>query len=127
MFEELLGQTITRVSIEPWSVRLLLGTNELHIEGIWRLTTPEGAVVDQSQEFGVRDGFELWRLAGGQVQDFHFDDHPLPRFVMSVAGQWGLEVVASENGEEDWGLTTSRGGWVICNGAKIAVFPPTPQ
>ncbi len=43
IFGELLDQTTTRVSIEPWSVRLLFETGELHIEGIWRLVSPTSA------------------------------------------------------------------------------------
>ena len=120
-FQELLGQTITRVSIEPWSVRLLFGTGELHIEGTWRLTASDQSVVDQSQEFSGREKFELWRIVNSTVEAFRFWEEPLPGFAIEVTGQWTLEVQADDSGFEDWSLIATD-VWVVCNGNNITTF-----
>lgn len=126
-FLEVLGQTVTRVAIEQWSVRVLFETCELTIEGSWTLWTADGAVADRDRELGTRGRFELWRITGSQVQTIQFYDDPIPRFAMSLTGGWRLGVLGDENGLEDWGLTASGGAWVIGNGASITVFPPSDR
>jgi hypothetical protein len=121
ILDGLLGQSITRVSIELWSVRLLFATGELHIEGEWRLLAPDGSIIDQSREFCARQEFQLWRIAGREVLGLQYSEKPLPEFVLRLADQWSLEVVADDDGLEDWSLTL-RDSKVFCNGATITVF-----
>jgi hypothetical protein len=121
IFQRLLGQSITRVSIEPWSVWLLFDEGQLHIEGSWKLIGPNGSVEDQKQEFSGRQHFDLWRIAGKKVASFQFADEPFPRFVMWVTDGWGLQVDADDDGMEDWGLTSLQSK-VYCNGDQITVF-----
>lgn len=121
VFEALLDQTVTRVSLEPWSVRLLLGESEIHIEGAWRLAAPNGAVLDQTQNLSERQSFQLWRILDCVVEHFDFGDEPLPRFVMRTADQQSLEVHAKDDPYEDWSLTAGN-VLVVCNGATITVF-----
>jgi hypothetical protein len=121
VFEELVGQVVTRVSIELWSVRLLFEKGELHIEGTWELVTPDGCKVDQNQDFHERQRFELWRVTGKEVLDCRFADEPFPNFSLDLTDHWCLHVTADDDGYEDWGLTSS-GTWVVCNGANLTGF-----
>jgi hypothetical protein len=121
IFQRLLSQAVTRVSIEPWSVWLLFYEGELHIEGEWRLRGPDGAIVDQTYEFEERQRFDLWRIAGQKILGFEFSDEPLPRFVMQLTNGWSLEVVADNDGMDDWSLTSQKFK-VFCNGTSITVF-----
>jgi hypothetical protein len=117
-FQGLLGQIITRISYEPWSVRLLFGDAELVIEGRWSLIAPDGTVRDKDHDHRKREHFELWRVANCEVLDIQFSDDPLPWFVVSVTGQWSLKVSADEDGYEDWTLN-SNGSLVVCNGTLV--------
>ena len=63
------GATVTRVSIECWSVRMLLGDAELIIEAEWELYNSAGEIVDTSLPLKSRRAFEIWKLTGETVVD----------------------------------------------------------
>ena len=115
------SETVTRVSIEPWSVRLLFESGELHVEGPWRLINASQAIVDKNGSIALRSSFELWRLAGKRLLNILFSNEPLPRFVLEIEGQWGFDVMADDDGLDDWSLTYLDQK-VFCNGNSITVF-----
>jgi len=124
IMQTLVGQQVTRVSIEPWSVRLLFNDGELHIEGHWTLKNSDGSLLDKEQKFIARETFALWQIAGQTIVEIRYLDQPLPNLTLKLDDQKTLQAVADDDGLEDWSIVTSLAK-VFCNGNEITVFSTT--
>src|SRR5690349_21682248 len=66
-FGSLVGQTVTRVSIEGWAMRVKCDRAELAMEGMWKLIDQDGATRDQAKALSSRNSFDLWQLVAKSV------------------------------------------------------------
>ena len=121
IIQTLVGQQITRVSIEPCSVSLLFNNAEIYIESGWKLKAPDGSLLDRDQKITERKSFELWRITGHSVIGVEFTDQLLPDFVLQIDNKSSLEINSSNDGMEDWSLVTPSTK-VYCNGETVTVF-----
>lgn len=116
VLSSLIGQCVTRVSIEPWAVRLTFETAELTVECDWRLLDDKNIVRDMSQQLSERREFRLWRLAKETVTLITITEQQLPILSLSFTGGWTLVVPANDDGYEDWScVAVDKSFWIVCN------------
>ena len=120
MIAELIGQTVTRVAIERWSVLLLLETGSITIGGCWRLIDPHGTERDAQQELGQRKDFQLWQTLGCDVEESKLSSHN--GLHLQFRNGFRLEVEASDGPFEDWQVTLTDGRLLVANGEDLTCF-----
>lgn len=111
----LIGQVISRVSLEPTSIEVLFDDTLLHITGHWKLRSSDGKTIDQDIPLEVRQQFDLWRLCGKRVTDVDLVDDTEAKLVIHIPSIGLLEALADEDGFEDWTLSSPR-FFYVCNG-----------
>lgn len=120
-FHSLVGQTITRVSYEPWSVRLLFEEGQLLIENGWRLLDESDSIIDEDQDHEERSTFNLWKITGRRIERVAFEYHPFICVSLLIENNWRMEITANDDGLEDWNLAFGN-TLIICNGDIISIF-----
>jgi hypothetical protein len=105
IFDELIGQEVTRVSFNKWSIHLLFekGT-ELALDGDWTLEDSEEHAIDRNQGLDSRKAFDLWRLVAARVIAVEFSDGPLPAFSVVFGNGMRLTISNDDDNYEDWSL-----------------------
>ena len=73
------------------------------------------------KEFATREAFALWQVAGHTVVEVRYLDQSLPNFILHLDDQKSLQVIADDDGLEDWSVVTSFAK-VFCNGSQVTVF-----
>lgn len=113
----ILGETVTRVAIERWSVRILFETAELIVEADWKLLDQTQTLQDQSEVWEQRKSFALWRVVGEKVSDLYVCETSFHALTVSFTNGMVLEIAANNDGLEDWSLAASNQAyWIVCNG-----------
>jgi hypothetical protein len=121
ILEDLSGQTITRVSLEQWSIRVMFSEcSELIVECDWSLANEFGNETDNNVDLGSRTIFELWRLVGAIVTRLEFDyTKPCVWSILTSAGM-KLSILGNADKYEDWSLVSAnRAYWLVSSGGEI--------
>jgi hypothetical protein len=113
---------VMEVTLEPWSVRVDLDDNYLHIEGDWKLLNAEGETVDRSIDYEQRTEFHLWRITGQIVNFAEFINQPPYRLTIRFKNGFQMNILANSDGYEDWSLCSSNGAKVVCNGDILSIW-----
>jgi len=106
----LVGYQVTQVTIEPFSVQLLMDDTYLHIKGNWVLLNANGEVIDRFIPLEQRTEFDLWRIAGQMVKSVELINRP-PYSQLSM--------LANSDGYEDWLLSSDKQGKLRCRGGTL--------
>jgi hypothetical protein len=113
---ELIGATVTRVSLDLWQVSCLLDDAYVVSEAAWRLENEAGEVLDQRQAPGERRDFQLWRLVGRTVQAAEYSEAPFGTLTLRFTGGLTWIVYGNADGYEDWDLIMGDKRTYICDG-----------
>lgn len=119
-FHRLLHKQVTRVALEQWSMTLLIDDSELRVEGDWYLYGTNN-IFDKNQGFIERQAFELWRLIGTEITRIDVFNEHLPKIFFYFTEEWRLELLANNDGLEDWALVTPNSK-LFCDGESTTVF-----
>jgi hypothetical protein len=122
MVADLVGQTVTRVALEQWSVHLVLEGAVLNVEGHWKLLDADDVVVDFDCKHAERRAFLLWQLIGTRIIDSGLAPGNALYLVSDVG--FRLEADADTDGFEDWQLSLTDGSMIIVNGNDMTEFGP---
>lgn len=116
----LVGQVITTVYIDQWSVTLLTLESAVITEGHWTLFDSAGVAVDSDCEDIVRQDFKLWKALGTTIVASNISRDNHLKLVFDNGLQ--LEVRSDDDGYEDWHLNSEGGLMLIVNDKTITTF-----
>jgi hypothetical protein len=110
---EVVGQTVTRVFIDQWSVGLLFDSGSLNVEGQWTLYGRDDEVIDKGEEVGERRYFHLWKLVGAQPVRAEIRDSR--DLILMFNTGYRFVCHSDQDGYEDWDVSLDDGRIVIAN------------
>jgi hypothetical protein len=122
LIDRFIGCQVTEVTLEPWSVRVDLDDNYLHIEGDWILLNVAGETIDRSMDYEQRTKFHLWRITGHIVNFAEFINQPPYRLTIRFENGFQMNILANSDGYEDWSLSSSNEALVVCNDDVLTVW-----
>jgi hypothetical protein len=115
----LVGYQVTQVTIEPFSVQLLMDDTYLHIKGNWVLLNANGEVIDRFIPLEQRTEFDLWRIAGQMVKSVELINRPPYSLTIRLENDSQLSMLANSDGYEDWLLSSDKQGKLRCRGGTL--------
>jgi hypothetical protein len=122
MVADLIGQAITRVAIEQWSIHIVLESSVINVEGRWKLFDRDGTPIDVGSKDVERQDFRLWRALGTRiVQSSMTSDHTLS---LELDNGFRFQAEADHDGFEDWQIAAQDGSLLIVNDKVATEFGP---